>query len=412
MNQCPVSHLPVIEKDRWNVSHPKAGYTTIFKGIGTNIIYAGVQADSEGVVLDSIDKNMFQQVIEEMGMKETPVFTIVNLENVNGISYTYKKDFVNIAYNWGPQFRLLVICNADISVRNVVDTFIAVTPDSLPIRCAGSYEEGISMIFDCMNAQNGTSIARGEEDAQDTTYDYKKEFLASLARMSWFKLFSYPIRLPEKDHELYPYMKALACLQEDLQARDDLHKQQTKKLRQDYDQKILEKNILLNAQQELNNSLKQQLESEKNTLTNEVAAKDMELIRVSTAIAEKTIRLKELCARLSTMDIDDELKKKMTCSCQKLIATEENEKRFESCLDEIESSFLSRLQQKHPDLNQRELRLCLLIKNNIHTREIAASIGITPRGVESIRYRLHKKLKLSRHESIKNYLARTATLLR
>jgi len=32
------------------------------------------------------------------------------------------------------------------------------------------------------------------------------------------------------------------------------------------------------------------------------------------------------------------------------------------------------------------------------------SIGITKRGMESIRYRMHKKIGLTKHQSIKNYL--------
>ena len=37
--------------------------------------------------------------------------------------------------------------------------------------------------------------------------------------------------------------------------------------------------------------------------------------------------------------------------------------------------------------------------------EIAHSIGLSKRGMESIRYRMHKKLGLGKHQSIKTYLA-------
>ena len=51
----------------------------------------------------------------------------------------------------------------------------------------------------------------------------------------------------------------------------------------------------------------------------------------------------------------------------------------------------------------------LLVKLNYETTEIARSIGISTRGMESIRYRMHKKLGLGKHESIKTYLSDLAT---
>ncbi len=411
MTVCPVSHLPFLEKPQWKAPHPDESYTTVFKGIGPNIIHLEMQTDKDSITLEHIDKHIYQKVIREMSLTDKKIYTVANFEHVSKISLQYKKDFSNIVFNWGPQYRLLVLYNVGQEIETVIDTFIAMTPDTLPMIRTDNYEEAMKTVMaDCQGAE-----APGQEDPDDDEDDlsvYKNEFLATLARISWFKLFTHPVRLPDETHELYPFLKGLACLQEDLLAKHTLQQQQLHKLKQEYDQKILEKNVLLNAQQTLNNTLKKQLEEEKNALIAEVAGKDMELTRISTAIAEKTTKLNDLCRQLSAMDLERGLKKKIVGSCQEMIATELSSKQFESCLNEIDSRFLSKLQQKHPDLNQRELQLCLLIKNNLSTREIASSIGITPRGVESIRYRLHKKLGLKRHESIKNYIARTAALFR
>jgi len=77
----------------------------------------------------------------------------------------------------------------------------------------------------------------------------------------------------------------------------------------------------------------------------------------------------------------------------------------------IRPTLLSRLQKKHPNLNQRELRISLLVKLNYDTREIGRSVGISTRGMESIRYRMHKKLGLGKHQSIKTYLSDLAVTL-
>jgi DNA-binding CsgD family transcriptional regulator len=146
-------------------------------------------------------------------------------------------------------------------------------------------------------------------------------------------------------------------------------------------------------------------EKEIAALTTRIATQDMELTRVSTAIAEKTTALRNLLNQIQELEIDPGVKGVMTDSCLNLIETETIEKRLNIELTETDSYFLSKLQKKHPNLNQRELRISLLVKLNYDTIEIARSVGISTRGMESIRYRMHKKLGLGKHQSIKTYLS-------
>ncbi len=148
-----------------------------------------------------------------------------------------------------------------------------------------------------------------------------------------------------------------------------------------------------------------ELEKEIAALRTRLATQDMELTRVSTAIAEKTTSLRNLLEQIRALEINAELKKAMTDSCLNLIETETIEKRLNIEMTESDSYFLSRLQKKHPNLNQRELRISLLVKLNYDTIEIAHAVGISTRGMESIRYRMHKKLGLDKHQSIKTYLS-------
>ena len=78
-------------------------------------------------------------------------------------------------------------------------------------------------------------------------------------------------------------------------------------------------------------------------------------------------------------------------------------------MTETDSAFISKLQKRHPDLNQRELRISLLIKLDYHSQEIARTLGLSTRGIESIRYRLHKKIGLSKHQSLKTYFTDVST---
>jgi DNA-binding CsgD family transcriptional regulator/uncharacterized coiled-coil protein SlyX len=176
-------------------------------------------------------------------------------------------------------------------------------------------------------------------------------------------------------------------------------------MKHDEEQKQTEMVVKLNAQIELNKKAAREHEKEIAALKTRIATQDMELTRVSTAIAEKTMSLRNLLDKIYALDIDTDVKRQMTDSCLSLIETETIEKRLNIELTESDSVFLSRLQKKHPHLNQRELRISLLVKLNYDTKEIARSVGISTRGMESIRYRMHKKLGLGKHQSIKTYLS-------
>ena len=108
-------------------------------------------------------------------------------------------------------------------------------------------------------------------------------------------------------------------------------------------------------------------EKEIAVLKTRVATQDMELTRVSTAIAEKTNALRNLLDQIHALEIDASVKRLMTDSCLSLIETETIEKRLNIELTETDSFFLSRLRKKHPNLNQRELRISLLVKLNYDT---------------------------------------------
>ncbi len=143
-------------------------------------------------------------------------------------------------------------------------------------------------------------------------------------------------------------------------------------------------------------------------LKERVTNQDLELTRISTAIAEKTSSLRNLLDQIHALDIDTTVKRGMTDSCLSLIETETIEKRLNMELTESDSVFLSKLQKKHANLNQRELKISLLVKLNYDTKEIGRAVGISTRGMESIRYRMHKKLNLGKHQSIKTYLSEFA----
>lgn len=69
-----------------------------------------------------------------------------------------------------------------------------------------------------------------------------------------------------------------------------------------------------------------------------------------------------------------------------------------------QQGFYKRLKEKHPDLTTNDLRLCLYLRMNFTTKEIAHLLNISTRGVEIGRYRLRKKMNLAHDINLSEYL--------
>ncbi len=288
----------------------------------------------------------------------------------------------------------------------MVESFAALVPEEFNVFLAKSCEDLLEQIeaFNAGRLLSEHSVFEGIGEKQVVT----RRFLAAVARMSWLNMLDEEISTPEPESHYYPFFKAIDSLRMDLAEKDVEKKNEVKLLQQDFEYRITQMTIKMNAQTELNKKSVHDLEKEIALLKTRIATQDMELTRVSTAIAEKTTALRDLLDQIHSLDIDSTVKRTMTDACLSLIETETIEKRLNIELTESDSYFLSRLQKKHPNLNQRELRIALLVKLNYDTVEIARSVDISTRGMESIRYRMHKKLGLGKHQSIKTYLSELA----
>ncbi|MDE5797282.1 MAG: hypothetical protein K2H75_09225 [Muribaculaceae bacterium] len=78
---------------------------------------------------------------------------------------------------------------------------------------------------------------------------------------------------------------------------------------------------------------------------------------------------------------------------------------FEVYFEQMQPDFYVKLAQLHPDLTTGERRMCAFIKAGMKTPEIATMCHRSPRAVESMKYRLKKKLGLSADLSLDRYLS-------
>ncbi len=77
---------------------------------------------------------------------------------------------------------------------------------------------------------------------------------------------------------------------------------------------------------------------------------------------------------------------------------------FARAFDEVHEEFLNRLKARYPTLTPTELRLCAFLKMNITTKEIAPLMNISVRGVEICRYRVRKKMGISRETNLTTHI--------
>lgn len=79
-------------------------------------------------------------------------------------------------------------------------------------------------------------------------------------------------------------------------------------------------------------------------------------------------------------------------------------KKFEEQYDLLNDRFMQKLSDLHPKLNSSERLMCAYLRMKLSTKEIAPLLNISVRGVETIRYRLRKKLNLPHDLNLLDYL--------
>lgn len=79
-------------------------------------------------------------------------------------------------------------------------------------------------------------------------------------------------------------------------------------------------------------------------------------------------------------------------------------KTFETNLNQIHNEFIIKLSKKYPNLTPKDIKLCLYLKMNLSSKEIAPMLNISFRGVELQRYRLRKKLGLHQDENLSKFM--------
>ncbi len=146
-------------------------------------------------------------------------------------------------------------------------------------------------------------------------------------------------------------------------------------------------------------------------LRSEMVHRDKELANQTNNIIQKNrllMKINQELQKIQSTTEDGVVKSKMAIlkrRIEKEIDDKQQNRIFETYFDEAHQEFFNRLKDKFPQLSPNDLRLCAYIRMNISTKEIATLLNISFRGVEISRYRLRKKLELSREVNLSTFLS-------
>jgi tetratricopeptide (TPR) repeat protein len=87
-------------------------------------------------------------------------------------------------------------------------------------------------------------------------------------------------------------------------------------------------------------------------------------------------------------------------SINRILSEKRKEDLYSDQFNAAYPGYLEYLTRTYPDLTTADLKLCTFLRMNLNTKEIAEIMGLSVRSVESRRYRLRKKLNLSKEEDL------------
>lgn len=147
------------------------------------------------------------------------------------------------------------------------------------------------------------------------------------------------------------------------------------------------------AQSEIVALQNEKLESEINFKNSELASSTMHLVKKGELLAKIKEELAQVLKHVQDKTAVQEIKKviKSVSDDDKI---DQEWETFAKHFDKVHSDFVVTLKKTYPTLTANEVKLCIYLRMNLSSKEIAQLMNISVRGVEISRYRLRKKLAI------------------
>lgn len=149
-------------------------------------------------------------------------------------------------------------------------------------------------------------------------------------------------------------------------------------------------------------SEKQIVELNNANLKQDIDARNRELAVSTMNMVNKNKTLNAIKSALLKADKIEDINRIISL-VDKTIENEEDWNFFEEAFNHADKDFFRKVKEKHPSLTANDLKLCVYLRLNMSSKEIAPLLNISSRSVEIKRYRLRKKLDLSRDINLNDY---------
>lgn len=146
----------------------------------------------------------------------------------------------------------------------------------------------------------------------------------------------------------------------------------------------------------------------------ELAHKKQELVTMAMTLVQKNELVENLKSELQALsktisggENAERFDQKLNSVIQNLDKSKSDEKSwklFEQQFESVHQNFLCSLAKRFPKLTKTELRLCVLLKIQLSTKEIAQLLFLSPRSVETYRLNLRRKFGLSPKTNLTEFL--------
>lgn len=404
MKQVVPPERQLIEKNHWNCYHHTAGYSKMMRVVDDNVVHSWVEPAASGgkVDLDVMDVPLFLTVLTEAGLNDRSFHVLLDLQHVHSISFAYKKAIADMFFNWTPQLGVVCFLNVEPSMKLTLDMFNAVAPQRITVVQCGDYEAGMEVIGR-WKEHGGKLVLRPVPESREEQLE--DLFYVAIARISWLNLLEVPVAPPGALSAVANYFSALESLRSDLLARENEREQELRLLQNRCDERKREQTVRCNAQLDTARHEVARLAEENLRLKQRLALVESELNQRAGLVGNLRNSLAEMVRQVHDLDLAPRMKEQLTVSPLRLLEPEVEFVKTEQVRSDSDLLFVHRMQREFPSLNSRELEVCLMVRHNFCTSRMADSIGVSKRGMESIRYRIHKKLGLARHQSIKTFLS-------
>jgi AraC family chitin signaling transcriptional activator len=145
--------------------------------------------------------------------------------------------------------------------------------------------------------------------------------------------------------------------------------------------------------------------NQKIIVENDLNHKKLELLNKSNFISQRNKNLNYLLDSVDHPDSSSPIpSSQIKRRIKDLLQNENLNDRFEKHFEDVYPGFFKLLFEHSSKLTQNDLRFCAYLKMNQSTDEIARLTSISIRTVESKKYRLKKKFKIQKDESLTSFI--------